>query len=163
MSEVARVRTATDELSMAAILRDAYAYVFGEPITLSCLGVACSQCFLENGHGSAIDCYNYGNITAAHDWPGDYYVIHFAPGTNPTDPPTMNFRAFSDHVDGARAYFAYLQVHQEGALSQFEAGNPDEAAKALKAGRYFTASLDSYERAMVSLYVYAQKHVLPLL
>jgi len=160
--EVPMVATPLGELELAAVLRDAHTHVFGEPPTQSALGVAWAQCAEEHGRGRFVWCHNIGNVTA-FGWHGDYYAIHFRPGTNPYDDPVVHFRAHDDFIDGARDYWDVLQDRYAVALGRFEAGDPAGAAAALKAKGYFTAPLAPYQRSMVSLFGTAVKHVLPQL
>lgn len=155
--------TPLGELELAAVLRDAHTHIFGEPPSTHCLAVAWAQCAEEHGRGRFIWCHNIGNVTAFGSWSGDYYVIHFKPGTNPNDAPTMRFRAHADFIDGARDYWNVLRVHYGHALLVFDSGGAAAAAASLKAAGYFTAPLEPYARSMVSLYETALRHVLPQL
>lgn len=167
LREVPRVRTPIDEVSMAAILRDAHHHVFNDFPAPLCLAIAWAQCCFEHGHGRALDNHCYGNVTAEKTWPGDHFVIAFARKDNPHDAPvgstaptfTMRFRAFDDHIDGARSYWAYLKKQQQTALYFFRNGNPGDAVEALKRGSYFTGPLDVYKRSVVSLTAYFARHI----
>lgn len=161
--EVPMVATPLGELELAAVLRDAHNYVFNEPPTREGLACSWAQCALEHAHGRYIWCCNIGNVTAFGGWPGDYYVIHFAPGTNPHDAPVMKFRAHADFIDGARDYWHVLQGRYASVLPLFDAGAPTEAAFRLHQLGYYTADENSYARAMTSLYADALAHVLPML
>lgn len=168
--EVPRVRTSLGELELAAVLRDGYTHVIGEPPTRICIATAWAQCALEHGHGRFIDCHNIGNITAYGHWPGDYFVITFTRKGNPNDAPAgdaqtfkMRFRAHDDFIDGARDYWQQLSTTFAAVLPFFDAGDPRGAAHALHAHRYFTAPEAQYANAMASLYTYAHAHVLPQL
>lgn len=168
-TQVPLIATPIGELELAAVLRDAYTHVCGEPPTVACLTVAWAQCALEHGHGKATWCHNIGNVTAFR-WSGNYYVITFSRKANPHDAPAgdaptfhMRFRAHDDFIDGARDYWRQLTTTFARAMPAFEAGDARGAAHALKAARYFTAPEQPYANTMASLAKYFAEHVLPQL
>jgi hypothetical protein len=160
--EVPMLGTPLGELELAAVLRDAHHFTRGDFPSSACLSVAWAQCAFEHAHGRAIWCHNIGNITN-FGWHEDYYTIHFKPGTNPTDPPVMKFRAHDDFIDGARDYWHLITTLYAGALSFFDVGDAMGAVHALKMHRYFTGDETTYKNACSSLVHYFNAHVLPSL
>src|SRR5262249_47778198 len=132
---------------------------FGAPPNANRLAVAWAQCALEHGRGKAIWCHNIGNITAGKGWSSGYYVL----SVPPPDPPTLKFRSHTNFIDGASDYWRVLAGQYASALKFFDAGEPMEAAAALKTRGYFTAELEPYARAMSQLYADFRSKVLPAL
>jgi len=167
VSEVPIVATPTDELSYAAILRDTHTAVFGDPPSPLCLACAWAQIALENAHGRALFCFNYGNLMASKAWSGDYYVLRTKERVS-RDPDVWkefdsHFRAFDDHLEGASSYWNVMTYQFSPVLALFELGRPSEAAYKLSEMGYYTARANIYAATMTSLFHTAQAHILPIL
>jgi len=66
--------------------------------------------------------------------------------------PACRFRAYRTLAEGAADYLALLRKRFSGAWGRVVAGDPSGFVRALKARGYFTADLEPYERAVVSIF-----------
>jgi len=114
---------------------------------------------LETGRWRSIHWNNFGNIKRGKY---DGYWTMFRCNEilhgkvqwfDPPDPQTW-FRAYKLAAEGALEHFAFLhqQKRWQPAWEAAVAGDPDAFCRALKAAGYFTAELEPYRRAVVSLH-----------
>jgi len=143
MGEVAKVLTPLDELGIAKALERAYVTLFGHPPPIQVMGVAWAQIALENAHGKAIWCHNFGNITGVAKESGDYYTLATSEQTMPGvwERKTMKYAAHGTAEDGAAAYWRLVTgSHYAGAYGFFVKGDASGAANELHSLGYFTAN-----------------------
>lgn len=151
--KVDRVATPLTEEQIADLLRRSYLLIFGHAISPQCLAVAWAQVCLENARGKAVHNNNLGNITTKGDGVAYYELTtdeQIQPGVWKS--LTLKYRAHPDPISGFEAYWVLLRDRYATALLSFERGDPAAATYALKAARYFTANVEPYAKAMVSLY-----------
>ncbi len=120
------------------------------------LALAWAMAALEHGHGSALWCWNVGNIDAAEDWTGDVFPLtadELVAGARV--PRTKLLRAYPSAEEGAAGYWRFLagERWQPDLFAAFDAGDPATAAHRLKLGRYYTAPEASYAAAMSALFL----------
>jgi hypothetical protein len=110
---------------------------------------------LENAHGRALWCHNFGNISAFGGWT-PFYVIRVQERVK-RDPDVwkwidMRFRAYQDATAGTADLWKLLAGRYGSALARMDAGDPTGAAHELARLGYFTAHADAYARTMTQLY-----------
>ncbi len=116
--------------------------------------VAWSQLALEHAHGHAIYNNNLGNVTAFGSWSGEYYVVTTSEQVKPGvwKPVNMRFRSHASIAEGVADYWSILSRSYGTALDCFDAGLPGGAAEELHKAHYYTADMEPYRKAMMSLY-----------
>lgn len=140
----------------------AYGYeaYMGAPPTAPCLACNVAQISLETGNGEHMQDYNAGNVKWSQDWLGNWTMFRCnevlngkIEWFNPPHPQTW-FRAFESGMKGMQAQIEFLagRDRYKRAWHWFMEGNPDAAVRALATAGYFTANVDAYARAVVSIY-----------
>ena len=140
-------------------LRVQYFQNFDGELNPAACAVFCAQSALETGNWRSIHCYNIGNIKAASAYDGlycRYRCSEIIQGLEKWfDPPSQqcNFRAYEDLDSAVLDYLTFLQNRTRfvPAWAAAVAGDPGAFVRALKAGGYFTATEEPYERAVVWL------------
>lgn len=153
--EVPRKRTPLSESQLLEVLWKGHVAALGAEPSRERIGCAWAQNAFEHGHGLAVFCNNLGNITA-FSWPGEYYVLMVRERVS-KDPDVWKtirakFRAHDDAIAGAADYWKLIAGRFKSALSFFDAGDPDGAARALGAKHYYTDYIDHYAKKMTLLY-----------
>lgn len=99
--------------------------------------------------GGAIWCNCIGNIGRG-TWRGDFFYLD-AYENLPSGRKLIRqaLRAHSGPIPGAADYWAFLLARYPGTIAAMDAGGLEGVARALKAGRYFTASAEDYARGLV--------------
>lgn len=146
---VERKLTPIGKVEMAAVLRDGHYAVFGYFPSDKRLGVAWAQVAIENRQGLEVYNHNLGNITSVKSRP--HYV------------KKHRFRAHKNFAAGAEDYWRVVRKMCRKSLKHFDKGEPYQAARVLKRCGYYGANSDKYGKAMVWLYRYARRKVLPKL
>lgn len=156
MSEVTRQLTPLDDPGIVKALCAGHTLALGTEPSRNRLAVAWAQIALENAHGKALWCNNFGNITAFGRWPGDYYVIvtreRIAQDPDVWKTVTMKFRSYASPEQGAEDYWRLLLGQYPSVLPFFDLGSPGGAAHELARLHYFTADADQYAKTMTELY-----------
>jgi hypothetical protein len=62
------------------------------------------------------------------------------------------YYAYPSLAEGADAYWAAMRDHYPKSFAAFEMGDPERAARTLKAEHYFTGDVEAYARDMVDIY-----------
>lgn len=128
--------TRIDVAELPAVLARAHAAVFGLAPSRSRLGLAVGQVRLE---GLALPGRNLGGLESE---PGQPWVR--------VDRVTK-LRAFDTYDAAARAYWILLGARCGGALTAFDAGDPDEAARRLRRCGYYGAPEAWYRAGLRAL------------
>lgn len=137
----------------------AYCQVVGDEPKDKALAILVAQSCLETGWWKSIHNFNFGNIKAGSTYEGYYCQYRCNEIINGHiewfDPPhpQTNFRAYLSAGAGATEHMAFLskRAHYAKAWAAALSGDPTAYVKELKAAGYFTASLDPYLQAVVSL------------
>jgi hypothetical protein len=119
-----------------------------------------SQSGLETAHWKSIHCYNVGNAKASPNYEGFYCQFRCNEIINGKtewfDPPhpQTNFRAFFTAADGFADHIKLLATvsRYANAWACAERGDPEAYSRACAAAGYYTANVESYTRAVVSLF-----------
>lgn len=164
------------ENEAAYYLREAWKNIYGEYPQDKSLAILWSQTALETGRFKVqFMNYNYGNIKKRHagnrvdklgrvthryNDDGRFYTMF---GCSEVingkeiwfDPPAIetHFRAYKTAIEGAEDYIKLVSQRSRyvKAWQALLAGDPVQYVKELRAGGYFTASLDRYTKTVVSL------------
>lgn len=160
MTIVPRLRTPETRVSMRRALVDGHRLAFGTEATAERVAVALAMMCVEHGNGAALWNFDFGNIDALADWPGDVFALT-APEVLGGEhvSRTKMLRAYPSATDGAAGFWTFLASAPRFALAlgAFTRGDPAGAAHGLKSGGWYTGSEADYARAMVAIYgeVYA--------
>lgn len=154
------VPTPLDRSGMRDALAIGHVLAFGALSSLPCLTMALAQCCLEHANGAALEGDDFGNLDVGKpgDWTGDTFPLRQRERIHGQDVFIVKLmRAYPTAEAGAEGYWKLLNNKRfawdgRPALAYFDAGNPAGAAAALKAGGWFTATLESYTAEMVQLY-----------
>ncbi len=140
-------------------LRTAFRRLAGHDPTAQQLAVLVAQTALETGNWKSLHWNNFGNAKAGPQYEGFYTQFRcnevIKGETIWFDPPDpqCNFRAHETAADGAFAHIKFLKKTQYAkAWTYLVAGDARGFVCALKQAMYFTALLEPYVRAVVSLY-----------
>jgi flagellum-specific peptidoglycan hydrolase FlgJ len=105
----------------------------------------------ETDRGRAMLNFNFGGIKGkGPEGLQTSYVTHEGSGSSRAR-QVDTFRAYSSAESGARDYLELLGRRYPQALAAAEAGEPAAFVRALKAGGYFTADEQSYQRSIAAL------------
>lgn len=155
-SEVPKVLTALTDSQIVEALSLGHSVALGTLPSTPRLALGWCLVALENAHGRALWCNDFGNITAFGGWPGSFYVIRVSERVkrNPDvwELVDMKFRAYPDSTTGAADLWRLLAGRYASALVRFDAGDAVGAAYALSGAGYFTAHADQYSKTMAALY-----------
>lgn len=154
--EVARTSTPLNDDGIETALSEGHVTTFATLPSHPRLGCAFALVALENAHGKAIWCNNFGNISAFGGWPGQHYVIRVQERVK-RNPDVwkwvdMKFRAYPDSTSGAADLWRLLAGRYASALLRMDAGDPEGAAHELGRLGYYTAHVEQYARTMGQLY-----------
>lgn len=153
--------THLSEAEAAYGLREAWKELFGSYPPDKTLALLWSQTALETERFKSLRCYNWGNIKKKHSPDdGHYFTMyycseiinnkeqHFHPPHEQT-----HFRAYVDVVSGAKDYLSLLSTKKryQQTWQALKLGDPVLFVAELKKGGYFTAGLERYTKAVVSL------------
>jgi len=151
----------TPELDIVKSLRKAWVEVLQTEPSINSLAVLFSQITLECGPNlKYCKNFNIGNIKSLPN-DGRYWTAfrcnEILGGVNKYfDPPNpiCNFRAFKTSSEGFVDYIKFLaqKKNYAGAWAQVIKGDPNEYAHQLKIAMYYTASLESYTKGVVSIF-----------
>ena len=140
---------------------DGYSLALLEDPLPACLAVLVAHSALETGNWKSMHCNNAGNVKASSTWSGDYCmfrcneviggkVVWF----DPPHPQTW-FRAFPTAATGMAEQVRFLSMRSRYAQAwlRAKAGDPEGFVRELAKAGYFTAAVEPYVRAVVSLTV----------
>jgi hypothetical protein len=156
----AEVKTLS-EGEAAVALREAWFKIFGSYPNNNQLALLWSQAALETGRWKKIWCYNFGNIKK--NWGNNdnatFTMFRCSEILNGKeewfDPPHIqtHFKAYKSATEGAEDYIRFVSGRKRYAKAWQEVLNGDPVAycKELRAGGYFTASLELYTKGVVRL------------
>lgn len=154
---VPAVKTVVTEHDIITAIKQSYSTLFDVDISLDTLAILCAHVFLECGRGKACFNFNLGNVkqTKEHTWTM-YKCSEILNGKevffSPPHPQT-HFNAYESLPDAALEHLRFLELPRyEKALDAANRGEPEEYVDELKAAGYFTAGLEKYKKAVVSLY-----------
>lgn len=134
-----------------------YQDVFRTQPTARALACFVAQVCLETGNGKATHCFNFGNVKRVAGEPWTMFRCNevIKGRVKRFDPPhaQTHFRAFRCAADGAAEYLSFLlRDRYRNALAQAQAGDPAAFVDALHMAGYFTANVDKYRAAVVSIF-----------
>lgn len=152
-------KTPLSENQARDALVSAFTALEGHPPTPNVLALLMAQSALETGHWQSMHHYNWGNLKAYSNWPGD--TTTFACGEivkgkrvlYPSGHGSCIFRAYPSAAAGAKNYVGLILRRPDwraGLLS----GNPVTYNNALKGKtpHYYTASKTKYGAILTRLY-----------
>lgn len=176
---VPATRTAASELDLLRGMRDAYTARVGEPPKRGALAVFTAHVALETGRLQHCWNWNLGNVKAGGTYEGfftsykcneklhdgwHWYVpeseVRGTYGgdrvgplfTVPPGHPQTRFRAHLSLLEGLAKHVGFLWLPRYyRPRAAMQAGDPTLACRKLKEAGYFTADLEPYTRAVVSL------------
>lgn len=140
-------------------IREAYRRLLGEWPAARALAVLYAQCVLETGHFRSMHRFNFGNVKRGNDWPGYWTAFRcneiIGGRVQWFDPPhpQTHFRAFRTAEDGAADHLEFLVTRERyrDAWGEAYAGNAEGFSRALAKAGYYTADVEKYTSAVVSL------------
>lgn len=143
---------------VARAFRTAFVRSFGHDPSTRTLAILMAQSALESGRWKSLHCYNFTNIKASETYEGHYCLYRCNEVIDGKvewfDPPhpQCRFRAFLNADDAAYDYLVFLlRPRFKPAWDKAIEGDPIGFVGALKAGGFFTAAEQPYQRAVVSL------------
>ena len=156
---VPAVRTHLSLDEAVAAMADAFSEFMKRDPTPRQLAILVAQSALETGHWASMWNFNWGNVKMPSTADGDYCqfrcneiiggkVVWFDPPH-----PQTSFRAYASAADGAIEQVKFLAERPRYAEAWRRCISGDSAGfvRALASAGYFTANVDAYERAVVSL------------
>ena len=171
MPQVTKRGTPLTEIELATALvlghRQAFAGANPTPNRLAC---AWAHVAHENGRGRATWNNNFGNITCAASYTGDYYVIHVAERVQRVEDGApqdvwknldLRFVSHETAADGARAYWLLMAGRYKSALARFDDGDVRGGSYELNRLKYYTALPGPYTISLEKLTSEAHRKVLP--
>lgn len=155
--EVEKVRTTPTEPELCIALDRASRDVLGEPLTRPAMGVLVAQVNIETGRLKSCFNFNIGNV---RDLPGDgfnfvmLYTWELIAGKRWEGYGA--FRAYDSLEVGVEHHIRFLtdfkrRPKYRDVWARVLAGDPSGTAHTMKAAGYYTAPVDDYDRALVSL------------
>lgn len=181
---VPAVLTTASELELLRGMRDGYAILVGEPPKRGALASLTAQVALETGRlkwcrnwnlvnekGTHLELYTAYkcNEQFADGWhwylpesevKGGYNGPRIGPQfAVPPAHPQCRFVANSGLPVGVARHLGLLRRRYGKAWGAFQAGQPAQACRYLKEGHFFTADLEPYARAVVSLTIGYEKAI----
>lgn len=136
--------TPLSKTELLSSLREGHVLFFGKEPSKQRLASAWAQVSLENGRGSKIYNFNFGNIGASHREPHFFISGH-------------RFRSNDSTQEGAVLYWKTINKMCSSVLPYFDAGNPNGAAYQLGRCGYYRVDKEHYARGMRKLYWEALK------
>lgn len=160
--------------SMRVVLRN----LLGDEPRRDALALALGKCALETGHWVSMHHFNLGNVKAGEKYEGNYCtfplnevlngkVVWFSPrgrldrkgGTvaaeryeDPPGHPQTRMRAYANLTEGTEAYVSFVAGGRYAAAwTKLLQGDAVAYVTELRARGYFTAPLQDYVKAVVSL------------
>lgn len=125
-------------------LKEGYVIVFGKKPSQQRLAMAWAQVSLENGRGSKIYNFNFGNIGASKREPHFFISGH-------------RFRANDSSQEGAILYWKTITKMCSSVFPYFDAGDATGAAYQLRRCGYYRVDKEHYAKGMKKLYWEALK------
>jgi hypothetical protein len=152
--------TPCEPLEVARAFRSALETVTGVTPSNAHLALLVAHSALESGRWKSMHCWNFGNVKASanYEWLYCQFRCNEVIGGKVVwfDPPhpQCNFRAFTNIDAGALDHIRFLSglKRYQLAWNAAKSGDPSRFVSALKAAGYFTASVEPYRKAVVSLF-----------
>lgn len=131
--------TPLDEKSLLEALKEGHSAYFHNEVPNKRLFMAWAQVGLENGQGSKIYNYNFGNIGASKREP-HFFISGY------------RFKANNSITDGTYLYWKTIKTMCASVLPYFDIGDPQGAAYQLYRCGYYHSDREIYARNMSQLY-----------
>lgn len=138
--------TSLNEKELFDSLSTGHLSFFGQKPSPTRLASAWAHVSLENGQGSKIYNFNFGNIGASKKEPHFFISGH-------------RFKANDSVQDGTVFYWKTLKKMCSSVFPYFDVGNPKDAAYQLYRCGYYRANKEDYARSMNQLYWKAVKEI----
>lgn len=139
-NRVKKIKTPLSKEEILIKLNSSHTKFFGFQAKKQRIVMAWAQVAIENAAGKVLWNNNFGNIGP---FKGEKYYRHSH---------LTCYRSFDKPEDGALAYWAFLNKTCSSAFVYFDAGDYVGASKQLKRCNYYGATIESYVKAMRSLY-----------
>lgn len=131
--------TPVSERQLLDSLKEGHVAFFGTEPSYRRLASAWAQVSLENGQGSKVYNFNFGNIGGSKREP--YFFINGHP-----------FKANDSVIDGTVLYWKTIKKMCPSVLPYFDVGNAKGAAYQLYRCGYYRSDKEDYARGMSQLY-----------
>ncbi len=136
--------TPLSKIELLSSLREGHVLFFGKEPSKQRLASAWAQVSLENGRGSKIYNFNFGNIGASDKEP-HFFISGY------------RFRSNDSIREGTTLYWKTINKMCSGVFHYFDAGDPSGAAYKLSRCGYYRVDKEHYAKSMKQLYWEALK------